>query len=291
MKATPREDYADRATPAVTPETSAENGVEIPYAEKHPEYHNITSDITSKFIFYPFDTLSIKTFDLGVIRKIFRAVSLQRVEPIVEALSSCIDPDKSVRDLTVQDFWSLMMWERINSYKKSPYKLNFVCTNPDHEDAVKSGELKADTLQNETKIGKIGELKLKWIDEAAVAKLIEQTHKDYGVYLFPPTVADMLEMERLQESFKDKEDDLAEMAWLSRLASNVNRTHGVTLKQRMDFLTNSGLDPDLISVIEEFIKLSDHGISEHVNVQCATCKAKREVEVSFDALSFFPDYK
>lgn len=309
MKITPQENYDDRATAVVAPGTTTDKigeeseekseilvnapdtEREVPYSEKNSDFMNITADITSKFIFYPYSTLSIKTFDLGILRKIFRAVSLQRVSPIAEAISECIDPDKSTLDLTVQDFWSLMFWERINSYKKTAYKISFVCENPKHIEQVESGDLEKKTLENEVVVKKLGELTLKWVDEEKTFEFVNRVQAEYGVSLFPPTVSDMLELQELQASLKGNEDKAAEAAWLARLASNLNRKHGKTLKDRMRFLERGKLSPDLVAEIDEFADVSDHGISEHVKVCCATCKKEKEVEVSFDALSFFPDYK
>lgn len=309
MKVKMKEDYADRATEAVTPSsaenTDAGNSVtqrpeEIPYSDKHSEYQNISDDLTSQFIFYPFNTLSIKPFDIGAVRKVFRSVSLQRIEYIVEAISSCIDPDKRAQDLTVQDFWSLMFWERINSYKKTVYNVDVECSHPSHIAQVESGEVDRSTLSNNVPVKSMNDLQVNPINAAVVVEYVTRVKDTYNIHLYPTTMADVIEMEKIKADLteggnrakylkeKHQLSDVEELTWLSKLASNLSHIHGATLLQRIDYLTQNNLSPDLLEEIENFIKISDHGVSETLSVPCAHCKNIMEVEVSFDALSFFP---
>lgn len=292
MKVQMREDYDDRSTPVVAPNTVDESVSpedEVPYSETNNAYMNISDDLPSRFVFYPYNTLSIKTFDVGAIRKIFRAVTLQKLQPIVEVISSSIDPGKRATDLTVQDFWALMFWERINSYKKTTYNLTLNCTDADHLEKVRTCEVSKDTLKSEHIFKSVNDFRVKMLDADKVVEFVTRVKETYGIGLYPTTIGDNLEMEALIEDTKN-EDDRADIVWFSRLASNINRAHGKTVKDRMAFLSTVE-SPDFLEEVEQFIELCNHGIEEVVKLPCKHCGVMQEVEVSFDALSFFPRYK
>lgn len=292
MKVIQKEDYADRATPELEKVADpVAQGEEKPYSEKNTRFVNISPDITSGFMFYPYNTLSIQPFTLGCLRKVFRAVSQQRMSHMVEVISFCIDPDKSASDLTVQDFWSLMFWERINSYKKSPYRIKFKCVDETHMKMVADGDADAESLDNEMLVKNTGELTLKRFDHEAVLEHINRVKEEYNISLYPARISDVVELEDLREGLTEQ-DDIMDLNWIGKLASNISKAHGATLSDRIDFLsTNPDISPDVLGEIEKFIELVDHGISEKTTVKCSGCGATREEELSFDVLSFFPDYK
>jgi len=289
LKVKQKEDYADRATPVVESKVTdnVAEDAEKPYSEKDTKFINITADITSGFMFYPYNTLSIRPFTLGCLRKIFRAVSQHKLSHMVEVISFSIDPDKSAMDLTAQDFWSLMFWERINSYKKAPYRVTFNCLDNGHKAKVASGELAPDTLANEIVVKNTGELEVKHLDKVAVSEWIKKVQEEYNISLYPARASDLVELEELQEKM-ELDEDKEEIAWIAQLASNLSKAHGQTLAERIDFLTKEELSPDLKNDIEKFIELADHGIRETLTVKCAGCGVSRKEELSFDVLSFFP---
>lgn len=293
MQVTQKDGYSDSVTPKVEPSKQIdipESSVEMPYSEKHTEYVDLTGGITSKFIFYPYNTLSIKPFTLGCIRKVYRAVSTSKMSHMAEVISFCIDPDKSALNLTVKDFWSLMFWERINSYKKAPYKVKFKCNDEKHLDAVDAGKVKEETLVNEQIIKSTNDLELIWIDADKTLQFIARIQEEYGVSLYPARMSDVIELENLQAVGKDKatQEQNDELEWIAKLASNLNKSHGTTLQERIDFLTDGDISPDLLNEIEEFVIVSDHGIREKLHVKCKECGAERDETLSFDALTFFP---
>jgi len=311
--------YADSATPTTDPNTSSvvvgnsETDVEQAYAEKNPKYFNLTDDITSRFAFYGYQTLSIKPFDVECLKKIYRSMRLDSSKGIVEAISSCVDPDKSAFDLTVPDFWSLMIWQRINSYRKTDFVVTHHCSNPEHQKKVNATEnledddehkVAYDTLYNSTPIKGFKQLKVKFIDEEIatnLSNLVKDVSEKYGIYLYPPTMADTIEIESLEEYLKSKinpdtpepvieriKNELAELEFTAKYATHISRRHG-TLKERIELLEKQ--DPDFIEYIDEFMAMLDYGIKDTVQVKCAYCNHGEEIDLTFDLLTFFPGNK
>lgn len=279
---------ASTRSTALVPETTAKK--EAAYAEKNSNYFNITDDVLSKFIYYQdYSTLSIRPFSIAEVRKIFKASVVDKLEPIVEAISACIDPDKSALDLTIPDFWALMFWERMNSYKKSnQWNVEFNCSSDDHIRMVAEGKATQESFKQVQHITAKSQLNIKFIDHLAVIDFISRVHKEYEIFLDAPRMRDSIEAESILNDIPELEDQV-DMVFIIRLASHLNKVHGETLEDRIEFINK--IEPDLINEILEFEKLNKYGISEKIETTCEVCGTKGVVELSLDAQTFFPQDK
>ncbi len=248
-------------------------------------YTDISHELPSKFIFYNFDSLSIRTLTLGELKKIYRSHTTRSLRDLVEAIGLTIDVP--AMDLTVGDFWYLMYWQRLNSYKKSPLNVNYVCDNPDHTLMVRKQQLPESSLEHSQIVSK-SDLVVDIISEddfAVIEALINQARADYNLYLFPQTMRDVVESTEMMVEEKFQTEDM----WLIKLASNISRDYGKTLADRMKFLETTDQLPDLAVDIQKFQTACNHGVQEKVLVSCKECGASKDVVLSIDALTFFPD--
>ena len=128
----------------------------------------VSISLPSNFVFYPFKTLSIKPIGLNQQRKLSRGLSTGSMKTVVETINTCIDQD--IYQLTIGDFWFLMFWLRINSFKKSTWKISFTCDSPRHLDAISNKECDASTLENVVEVTNtlIKEQQLQFTDQQLV---------------------------------------------------------------------------------------------------------------------------
>lgn len=327
MKTDIPKQFDDAATPVREDLENVEAYERQPaYAEKNPEYTDITDDVLSKFIFYPFNTLSIKPFTIESLKKVYRSIRLKSSKGIIDAISASLEPDVSAYDLTENDFWALMIWQRIYSYKKADFRIPFTCTNPKHikeiddtidlEDDNEDGTPNTDkvdikTLYNEKLITAFKNLEVKELTQEKINTIVNkvtEVHEKYGVYLSPLIMRDVMEQERLEDNIQKRMRDtysddpvvvkkiedknellreqLSELEFSSKYASHLQTRHGDTLQERIEFINSQ--PADLIQEIDEFISLLDYGLSEEISVNCEHCGHREVVKLKFDILTFFP---
>lgn len=251
-----------------------------PRSAKDPAYIDLTDSMPSKFMFYPFDTLSIRPFTWGELKKMYKAVVTKDFNTLAEAVNSTID--RNVFELTVGDFWFVMYWLRMNSFKKAPFTVKWSCHDENHHLRVRMGELETSTLSNDH-VASMSNVKVLFADPTPIADLVALAKEEHGIHLYPATVADMVGTAKMLDNVED-----AGELWLSKYASNINRQYGNTLPDRMKYLEENDISPDFGSCVDEFIVVANHGIIETVTVNCKGCGAPAEITVSVDALSFFP---
>ena len=246
-------------------------------------------NLTSQFKFYPFKKLSARPFLLQQQKKISRAQVTKDIKLIVEAINSCIDQDAN--QLTIGDFWYMMFWFRLNSWKKVPFTLTYTCQNELHQKAVLEGTSKKESLEQKSAITheNVVTKDLKDPDELDefVASL-DITKK--GIKLHIGTVADMVEGFELVTSLNEenKQKLPEEDEYLLKYASVLSREHGITLQDRIDFLNSQELTPDDAYELDLYVERIEHGVDEIVTVTCSECGASRSEKVHLDALTFLP---
>lgn len=282
--------------------------IETSYAEKNPNYYNLANELPSQFCFYDFNTLSAKRLGLQQIAKLSEASEMDDLAGVVDCVSSVIDPDKTALALTPGDFFYLLYWLRIHSFKKAPYQLEFKCTNPDHIARALQGKVSADTLNNEVIINKSSQLTLKYPNTERATEIVNHVQQTYGINLYPANMATFLQTEdyilkladielklnnpRLpaeeKPALEQQKQQLTSEYSLYEYAAYLHPIHGTTLKDRIKFLNSLEADADLLFYIDEFIEACEHGVEEAAKVRCLECNAEVEISVSIDALHFFP---
>ena len=80
-------------------------------------------DLPSRFIPYEWNDLSIKRFGVMDHAKVARAVKARNTSIMLDVLSSCCNRD--VRELVWNDFQSVVIWHKVNSYINTPYTISW----------------------------------------------------------------------------------------------------------------------------------------------------------------------
>jgi len=279
MKVTPTEIDPQEKPPVVT-DVSAKEVSEV----KDSRYTSLDEELPSRFSFYSFQSLGIRPFTLMELKKLFRAHTSSNFKDIVDVIGATID--RNVYDLTVGDFWFLMYWQRINSYKKSPMTVPWTCEANDHVLAVELDRLLPETLKNTVTVNKTT-IRVVDFDIQAVADFTARIREEYGVDLFPGTIRDVVAMVKLADKVEPDDD------WIAKYATNISPDHGATIQERMKFLENMSQREDINAIdfiyeIEQFVKIAEHGVRESITSKCKECDAEREVPLTLDAHSFFP---
>lgn len=74
------------------------------------------------------DKLFIRPFKLPELRLVSRAADLNDITHLIRAVDNCIS--YPVNDLTIGDFYYILLWLRLYSTPKTPYILNWHCHQP-----------------------------------------------------------------------------------------------------------------------------------------------------------------
>ena len=259
----------------------------------------------SRFYFYSWDSLSIRRFTLLDLRKIYTAGSTQDLRTLAEGINSSIDKD--VFSLTIGDFWFLMYWHRLNSYKKHPWNIQFPCDEHCKEDEATKNDraLRLRNAYDEKAREEINKellhgcvisntnTDIKYLDIEEFEKCVNDATTPIEFY--PMTVSELVEISEISHNMRErKSKDVTGQTWFNEYAALLSREYGKLLKHRIKWLETKSEDEDFNfdEFLEDFnsmFKASDHGVIEVVDVPCRRCGSTRQQTLSFDALDFFPD--
>jgi hypothetical protein len=278
--------------------------------------------LPSLFLPYDFKRIHVRQLTRGEIKAIIRARASGSYRHLLQAIGQTLDVDPL--QLTLGDFWYLMYWHRINSYKKSPFVVSWECKEEAH---VKRTELDPEdesgkylpkaSLGNTLQINR-SNIKEITIDQEKYLAAAQHLFDEYnGMQVTPSTVGDFADMmeeseeEELKKQTKqhklgntepDDEDELMKLLYELqeevadaevklfgyRYAALVHRVHGDTLQERDDYLDQ--FPPEVTDDLETFLQAAEHGVNEKFHVTCAGCGASKEIQSSLDALAFLPAY-
>lgn len=268
--------------------------------------------LPSEFASYPWKDLQIRRFNIEELRAIVRSRTSGNLRHLIRAIDSTLS--RPVTELTQGDFWYIMYWHRLNSYKKSPFVIEWVCTDPKHLEKVESGAAKGETLRNVLTVGK-SNLDTQSIKLDKYTAMRDALWAEYSVKVRPQYVVDFVsatdEDEELEYARKLKKEEQATAAetgdvdtfleelenaetlgadedrgFIYRYAALIDPSHGESLQERVTYL--DGQDPDLLVDLEDFLAVSDHGVTESWKCICKECGASKVVKQSLDALTFLP---
>lgn len=275
--------------------------------------------LPSEFVSYPWKDLQVRRFNIDEIRAVVRSRTSGNLRHLIRAVDGTLS--RPITDLTVGDFWYLMYWHRLNSYKKSPFTIQWVCDDDHHLKRVggvdlAEGEtpLAPETLRNLLTVNK-SNLKTQSIDRDKYAEIYNRLLQEYGVQIVPQTLVDFVaatdedeELEHQRKLAREKRAKAAEegdvdaylnedaqaaeseqdedRGFIYRYAALLSSAHGETLQARADWLSQQS--PDLLIDLEELLEVSDHGVEESWTVTCKECGASKTIEQSLDALTFLP---
>jgi len=249
--------------------------------------------LPSGFIFYEWETISIRQFNLSELKLLHVARTTQSISSLARAIGSTIDRD--VKELTIGDFWYLMYWQRINSYKKAPFIIEYECEDEYHLKIIKEDGVSKDTLKNKHILA--GNIKELTINSEAVIDHITDVHTEQDMLLFPCTMSDMIESRDIAESLSGEDtkkvsEEAHALDWLHGYASCINHQYGDTLAQRVGYLeklsAENKIGTDFMLAVDKFNSLSEHGPVETVVAKCKECGHASNHKISIAAHQFFP---
>lgn len=300
------------------PPTEAERVVEsVDSFEMDERYQEVY--LPSRFLPYSFKRIYVRQLERSEIKAIIRAKASGSYRHLLTALGQTINVDPTI--LTLGDFWYLMYWHRINSYKKTPFVVSWDCKDEGHAKRMAlakdhPGYLAPESVKNQLQVN-ASNLQEVNIDEGKYLAVANRIFEEHGLQLTPQTVGDFADMmeEEEEDQLKqqarehklgkaDIEDEDGLMKILLELqeeaadvevrmygfrhAAVLSKVHGVTLADRDAFLDT--FPPEIDSDLEEFIQVSEHGVNETFRVKCEGCGASKEIKSSLDALSFLPSH-
>lgn len=294
------------AVPLDTPTQQVAPQVEQPAktdAEVNSQYQAI--DLPSGFEFYEFKTLTIRPLKGMDQAKLHMAATQNSIRHTVEAISATLGDGVSALDLTPQDFYYLMYWQRTQSFLKTPMVVRASCSNEQHNEDVLLGRWNEDKTARIPLDEKTLELSIHVDKTTLKVKNLELTDAQRDPATYPAinmldlSVETMRDIVFAADKLIDLED-LAEAEWLAGYAAflkpQVVYDKGSTtpryenLLERMDRVKE--FTPDQISELDEYIlTMASYGVSESTTIKCPECTALNEVVIPFDARTFLPHPK
>lgn len=263
----------------------------------------IEVDLPSKFVFYDFKHLYIKTFKMYNIRKLIQGQANSNPRYMTEVINSCIKCEKPVKDLayqlTQEDLQYLLYWERLHSMPTMPYIHTIECTNPEHIKQVEEGKLSPKSLFFQQTIAQ-STLHTDYLDPEKdytldqskyISEQLKQQYPTLTVHY--PLMKDYLDMLELAEQEVGSDDD-GEVWFVTGIPTtyiSVKDANGqeLSIKQKYELLDS--IDPEsfyqLKQVEADFPK---YGVNETVTGTCPRCGAVIKSEVILTAQSFLPSY-
>lgn len=248
-------------------------------------YVEATNLLPTRMLLYPYDRVSIRPLQITDHIKIGSGTKTGSYRLVCEAVGACID--RNWQGLALADFITLAAWLRLNSYRETPFSLEWTCTAKEHNREVFTGKLDEQTLKNVSVFNK-NDLKITPIDEERLVAITSELAK-YGIFCSAPTVADFLFT--LESDIMQHTED----AFLFELATSLSPQHGKTLKDRLNFLkhyvevTDSDTAMTVVSLLQQVTEVFEAcGVVQTFNVTCKHCGEQEEKQVEIDLLTFFP---
>jgi len=240
--------------------------------------------LPSSFAFYDFKTAFLRFLTPRDQFSLYRGQVNKTVRNTVEVVSACMHQD--AYKLTIGDFHYVLYELRIHSYTKAPMTVSWICTADQHLLDVEAKKKTPESVQQRSRLTSsdlvITQLTPERIEEAEAlrASILEE----FKFHVRPTLVADWVtSVETLEEQ---PIEDRAVIEYMDGYATLLDDRHG-TLAERRELIVNAE-SPDLLSDLDRYSELTDHGVSEFFNVKCKECGTTERVRHALDVPHFFP---
>lgn len=226
-------------------------------------------------------SLFIRPFRLNEMKLLSKSAQLNDLAPLIRAVDLCISHD--VYDITIGDFYYILMWLRMYSMPDSPYILEWHCTQP----FFRNKETNKPLLYSEDDWPSSEKLDAEYNVEVC------DTHNTSVVHI--PTV----DVICLDENFElDPELDFPRVrilanlnaalldAEMSMLAPAIQWLPGNTWEEKIE-VANSD---NSLNRIAKALKVNAevvHGINETVTFNCRKCRVEHTQTLKLNAMTFF----
>jgi hypothetical protein len=269
--------------------TASEADGNKPEVELDPS--QVQVDLPSKFVFYPFSSLSVKPIKGVHQAKFARSAKEKSSRHMADAISTLLPGHISAYDLTLPDYYWLLYFLRLTFYPKSKLIHTSVCTNPDHVLEVANKTKPQDSLLTVTTVSK-SVIKDTVFDRVSAFEgfdpdgTLPSLKEAFQLKLSPTTVRDMVELETMY-SEEENNPDFQETEYLADLAGFVQSVEGprLSLAARIELVKE--FSPEQVSLVEDYRdRVSNYGAEETIVVRCGECGAEIKTSVSISAHSF-----
>lgn len=259
-------------------------------------------ELPSRYQFYDFKHLYIKTFKQKHIRKIIQAQANAHTRYMVEALNSVVTCELGYTDtvyrLCYEDYLYLLHWQRMHSFPNLQYKYMCRCHGKKHNERVLNKEKgwPESSLFFPEIITK-AKLDTKYLPEGYkldlspfIPKTLSEKYESVSLHI--PTMNDQCIMEdNIFDELRSKEEE--GIAWFST-ALPASMLTIVDNGRSLDFMERFNIVDDL-SPEDAYLlrqaqkKFPKFGVKQTITAVCPRCGAPNATEVVLDAHSFLPD--
>lgn len=232
---------------------------------------------------YDWDSLYIRPLEIAEYTLISKAAALGEMTHLTRAIDLCITQDAG--NLTIGDYYYIMLWLRVHSMPKTPLVINWDCTasvlshketgaiiyNDDtykDPDDITEYEL-IDCERSNTESVFMSNLNIMSLDEEGV--------EIPAGFDFPRA----RHIDAIRAALREPETKLLVPAaqWIA----------GDTFAQRLDTLLQAGAaGVDMLDTAAALNRKYEHGFNEIVHLNCSNCRARFEHVINPSPLTFFP---
>lgn len=239
---------------------------------------DVTELLPSRLVTYQETTAYLRPYTKRELFRIGTTTLAQSIRPVIEAIGACTN--LPISTLTRSDLWTMAYWLRLNSFRRTPFVVDWQCEAPEHHLEVFKGQRTDKSLHNSTILDQ-STLDVSYLDLEALNDL----HKEltaFGFKLSLETVQSMLESEKLGTL-------TPEQRYLVPFASHLHTDHGSTLMKRIALLEKGDYPDEVLELLHQVITLDDaSGPNETVKVKCEVCGEVAIVPVATSLAAFFP---
>jgi hypothetical protein len=247
--------------------------------EKDSAYHDLGSLPSGGIPYKDKSKLYIRPFKLSELRLLSKAVELNELEHLFRAVDNTITVP--VEDLTVGDFFYIMLWLRIYSMPKSPYIVEWKCeqayfVNKETRVALLYTDDEwpdVETLKKDYEASQCGTENTATIHQSDVEIISLEDDFVLPEHFDFPRMGSYIGR---SEALKDPE--------FSLLAPAIQWMKGTTWAEKVAYAEEH---PDLIGEALDINRRVVHGISETVKFNCRRCRIEHTSKLELKALSFF----
>jgi hypothetical protein len=266
---------------------SEEKLLEIESSDKYTDLGNLPSQFfpyTGHYLQKPlqFHKVWIRPFNVQILRMISKAAVLSNMDMMVRAIDLTISVP--ARELTIGDFYFIMMWHRIHSVTKTPLIVSWDCEAPVYRNRETTEILFNDAT---FKLPELAEQNLYSVEKcgASNSELIHNSNIDIITLEddFQPldSLFDFPRAKHLQDIREMTADP--ELAFILPAAQWIK---GEKMEDKLKVLD----DMDDLNLFAKASLLNDtatHGVSETMKLKCRNCRKEHPYKATLEPFSFF----
>ena len=239
---------------------------------------DITALLPSKLVTYEETVAYLRPYTKKELFRIGTVTLAQSIRPVIEAIGACTN--LPISTMARSDLWTMAYWLRLNSFRRTPFVVDWECEAPEHYLEVTKGNKPRSSLKNSTVLDQ-SSLDVKALDVPAL-NVLHQELSALGFKLSLETVQSMLEAEKLTSLTHEQH-------YLLEFAAHLHTDHGTTLMKRIQLLEAGEYPDEVLELLHQVVKLdAASGPNETVKVKCGVCGEETTVPVATSLAAFFP---